>query len=304
MISFMYQSQGHLTAYADDIIWLYKGKDWESVIKTAERDMYLLHQWLNSQHMFLNLTKTKVIGFSCDTRRSLPQNVTIKVHDGPDCFNSLATCSQCPVLSTVSSVKYLGVHIDDSLKWNAHVNYIRKKLRKTSFVMYELRNVLGYDYKKALYMALVQSHLLYGIRAWGSARNNVLTPLHVAQKRLIKILYNFPRRFPSRELFRMTGLTNLRTLYCTEVTAKTLSHTPAYMALLTNLNKRVMNIPLPAVHSEIGKTTCNFKAVTYFNTFPPSIKKEIAAIFRQHLSILKIAKKIKQIVLQYENSKI
>jgi len=52
--------------------------------------------------------------------------------------------------------KYLGVLIDSPLDWSSHVlTYIKSKLVRASYLVYEIRNVVSVDVLKMLYFSLV-----------------------------------------------------------------------------------------------------------------------------------------------------
>ena len=48
--------------------------------------------------------------------------------------------SNCKTIFRVKSTKFLGVIIDDKLKWTAHIQYIKNKLSKSIGIMYKCRN--------------------------------------------------------------------------------------------------------------------------------------------------------------------
>lgn len=92
-----------------------------------------------------------------------------------------------------------------------------------------LRNVLSVNYLKTLYFSLIQSHLTYGIVAWGSANDNVLKYLTVVQKWIIKIIYNRCRTYPSDNLFAESKLFDIRQLYALSLLKYSFSH-PEYIS--------------------------------------------------------------------------
>jgi len=63
----------------------------------------------------------------------------------------------------VSSIKYLGLHIDANLKWDVHINYINNMLRTFFYIFKSLRSVLNVKLKKLTYLAIIQSIISYGI---------------------------------------------------------------------------------------------------------------------------------------------
>ena len=101
----------------------------------------------------------------------------IKINDS--CFQR-TTCA-----------KYLGVLIDNLLDWSSHVQYIKSKLVRASYLFYKIRNVVSFDVLKMLYFSLVHCHLKYCIVSWGTATNSVLQPLAVVHNNILRtITYN------------------------------------------------------------------------------------------------------------------
>ncbi len=78
----------------------------------------------------------------CITRQSKPVNFTYSIHDQP--------------LEVVSSAKYLGVEISDSLSWNKHVDSAAKKGMNT--IGFICRNLCSCprNIKETCYKAFMQ----------------------------------------------------------------------------------------------------------------------------------------------------
>ena len=70
-------------------------------------------------------------------------------------------------LKRCASYKYLGVVIDEKLKWNSHVDYISKKISKSCGALAKIRNCVSTNVLKNVYHALVHSYFRYGILIWG-----------------------------------------------------------------------------------------------------------------------------------------
>ena len=66
-------------------------------------------------------------------------------------------------------IKYLGVHLDNKLSWQEHINILQTKLSKFSGLVFHLRTFVPKNVIIMLYNALVGSHLRYGITSWGSS---------------------------------------------------------------------------------------------------------------------------------------
>jgi hypothetical protein len=67
-----------------------------------------------------------------------------------------------------SEYKYLGVHIDDKLKFNCHILSIKSRLAKLCGTSFKIGKYLSLDAAKSFYFAMIQSILTYNIIFWGS----------------------------------------------------------------------------------------------------------------------------------------
>ena len=87
-------------------------------------------------------------------------------------------------------VKYLGVLVDQHLRWDHHINNVAKKVGRGVGIVAKLKHFLPPRMLKNVYYCLVYSHISYGIEAWGSASKSSLNKLVVLQKKAIRILSN------------------------------------------------------------------------------------------------------------------
>ena len=65
-----------------------------------------------------------------------------------------------------------------------------------------------------MYYALVQTHLIYGIIAWGGVMDCHMKMLGITQKWIPKIIYSKPYLTPSDDLYLEAGILDARQLYC------------------------------------------------------------------------------------------
>ena len=73
------------------------------------------------------------------------------------------------VLQQATDTKFLGVIIDDKLKWNKHMDLIALKLSKGLGIIGRAKNKLPESILKVLYYTLIYPYLNYCCIIWGSA---------------------------------------------------------------------------------------------------------------------------------------
>ena len=83
-------------------------------------------------------------------------------------------------------IKYLGVHLDNKLSWQEHINILQTKLSKFSGLVFHLRTFVPKNVIIMLYNALVGSHLRYGITSWGSSASYSYSQLGLVARKYRK----------------------------------------------------------------------------------------------------------------------
>ena len=99
--------------------------------------------------------------------------------------NKLKICDK--VIEKVDNFKFLGVIIDNKLRFDCHIDSVTLKLSRVLGTFKRL-NFLPPYILRMLYFSLVHSNLTYGILLWGSASNLVLNKLVVLQKKIIRVI--------------------------------------------------------------------------------------------------------------------
>lgn len=160
----------------------------------------------------LNESKTYFVPFSKSNNNNIDIQPDIKIHTY-QCFNKDTICNCTKTINSASNIKYLGVYIDQNLKYDIHVQYITKKIRKTIYKFYQLREFMTKILLKTIYQALVESSINYGLKIWGSTCGNILQNLTLTQKYILKIINKKPKRYSSESLFTESGALSIRELY-------------------------------------------------------------------------------------------
>ena len=120
----------------------------------------------------MNVGKTNFVIFRAN--KPLTHNVTLIMNK--------------KALDQKDNVKYLGVLIDEHLRWNYHISNISKKISRGVGILGKLRNFMDTDLLKTIYYCLVYSHLSYGVHAWGSACKTETEKIVVLLKKAARIM--------------------------------------------------------------------------------------------------------------------
>ena len=91
--------------------------------------------------------------------------------------------------------------IDENLHWNAHVNYLHKKVAKYIYLLKRVRNMIDFRVALLFYRSIIQSHFDYCNVVWGNTGKRNCDKLQVLQNRSLRIVLQVDSMFPSNDLY-------------------------------------------------------------------------------------------------------
>ena len=113
-----------LKLFADDTKMFMFGSNLQLLESEANICLRNLEMWFSANKLTLNIDKTCYMVFGCQS------DVTLNLFINGQRINKVSSC------------KYLGVIIDDALKWNEHIDYIYKKIIRFCSIIYKLRMIV------------------------------------------------------------------------------------------------------------------------------------------------------------------
>ena len=150
-------------AYADDTAIINSSICLHKAIDKCQKELDIISKWCHDNGLIINARKTKIM-YIRPNRKS--QQSSISIYYRNFCQNSREKAIK---LEIVGEYKYLGVTVDQLFNWHTHVANIRKKLRKACFILNRLSYCGNNKILKIVYHSLAESHIRYGITAWGSS---------------------------------------------------------------------------------------------------------------------------------------
>lgn len=131
--------------FADDSFVYISDSNIDQAIQKLNEDLNRLFDKLCQIKLKLNVDKTKAM---------IITNKTIDRSNIDIFINGTR-------LEIEREIKYLGVIIDDQLKFDKNIEYVCKKVGKKTGVLSRLRNELNKNQKEYLYKSLIQPHFIY-----------------------------------------------------------------------------------------------------------------------------------------------
>lgn len=265
---FSHKTSGSIIGFADDTAIFYEANSWVELKEKAENDFILIKNWLENRLLTINYEKTSYIPFSCNSFGS-PSFNTLNINMGTEALT----------ISREKTVKYLGVIIDEHLKWDRHIYYIVNKLRLILYTFKKLRDILPLPYLKTLYHSLVESHIRYGLLVWGAASKNHIKPLEIMQRRFIKMIYRKNNRYPSDKLYQESLILDIRQLYFFQACIKyhTKQHAEPPVHLYNTRQKHQFVTPL--MLKTATQRTYFYMGPKLYNSIPNEIKVNVPSIY-------------------------
>jgi len=104
-------------------------------------------------------------------------------------------------LQKVDNCHYLGVIIDNELKWTLHIKQLYCNLINFTSIFYKLRSKLPQLIFKQLYVAFVPSHIMFGIELYANTCSTYLDKVIKLNNKLLHILQNRPLLVHTRDLY-------------------------------------------------------------------------------------------------------
>ena len=110
------------------------------------------------------------------------------------------------------SVKFLGINIDNKLKWHEHIIYIKNKVSKAISIIYKARKYANKQTVKQMYYTFVFPYLIYCCEIWGNTSHTYLDSLIKYQKKIIRIMTFSQYDAHSKPLFMKLHILDLQKL--------------------------------------------------------------------------------------------
>ena len=161
-------------------------------------ELNTLSDWFCANKLALNLSKTNYMLYT---------NSRTKLQNMPDIVIGNK------VITRTSQVKFLGITIDDKLKWDKHIEETSKRISKSFYAINKAKLVLNRKHLITLYHSLVYPYLLYGITLWGNTYNVYLTKLIILQKKLVRLITGANYTAHTEPIFKELKLLKLIDIY-------------------------------------------------------------------------------------------
>ena len=257
------------TLFADDTTVTMYDNDLVLLTDRMNAELKLLNDWCIKNRLTINTDKTEFIVFS--NKNKTTDEPELKIGHDP--------------LSITSSYKFLGVSLDNQLKFNEHANSVLSKISKSNGILYKIRKLLTPEARINFYNSFVYPYLAYNIAVWGKTHNNILKPLFLAQKRIVRCIADAEFYAHTTPLFKKLQLLKFEDIYKYVLCIHMFKSLKIGMYKKTHsVNTRTRNEAKTTFHClSMCQQAVSFNGPNEWNALPPSVKeiKTIGAFKRK-----------------------
>jgi len=138
--------------YVDDTSIIVTSLNVETLQEQSDKIFQDVNNWFKINQLALNCNKTQYLHFN--TKKSMDY--------------SLKPNFKCNNIKISSQTKFLGLIIDDTLSWMAHIDTNMFKLITACFAIRIIQHLMSTETLIRVYFAYVHSILSFGIIFWGN----------------------------------------------------------------------------------------------------------------------------------------
>ena len=272
-------SLSHFIHFADDSTVLLKGKDINELTNRTNCELEKIETWLNANRLSLNIEKTAFSVYSNKKSLEVPP-VKIRNHN----------------ISLVSTVKFLGINIDNKLLFKNHTANVCRKISRSYSILYKLSQFLPQSILKKLYYSMIYPFMIYGIEVWGNSCKTEIKRLEKIQIKCIKLLSVTGNSehldFISLKMFKYTDIYKYFVLKRTYMYINS-SNVNYFKLKFNNIlpdhtyvtrNSLTNAFQIPQINLSIMYKSFFYNAIKFWNQLPVTIKSQPSARrFEKHL---------------------
>lgn len=257
-----YAKDHKMVLFADDTSVLFKGKDDSALQSDIDQTLSDLSSWFSCNRIVVNTNKTVSLNF---------HTIQNKEHFKSEMFLMDSR------INTVYETKFLGLWIQDNLKWTTHIHNLAKRLNKSSYAIRILSNSTSLEIVTTAYFAYFHSILKYGIIFWGNATGSNF--VFLIQKRTIRAMLGAKKMESCKPLFKKLNILPLPCMYIYDVLLYVKSNIENIDLLQRNQSihlhktRQRENLHITATSTSLCKNGVFHSGINLYNKLPSKIKE-------------------------------
>ena len=256
--------------FADDTTLSFKSNDLNSLIRHCNVELSKFFKWSCANKLSVNTDKTYFNLISNLT--ALPYVPEIKLNN--------------QILKRQNIITFLGVKIDEKLKFNSHITYVSSKISRSIGILNKLKAYVPKGVLRNLYFSFIYPYISYCIIIWGATFQTHLNTLNLIHKRSIRVINNANYLAHTLELFCSSKILKLEDLFMYTVSIHMFKYHRASRYVLNHTyNTRFRGHLLPQFQRlTLTQHSIEYMGPIIWNSLPLQIREEDSLkSFKRHL---------------------
>ena len=183
--------------FDDDTNLFYSHRNIITLFQIVNTELVYLNEWFRCNKLSLNTDKTKYTFF----------HKLSKTDHIPLILPKLKINNE--YIERETSIKFLGVILDENLTWNKHIHVIENKISKNIGILFKAKYILNQKCLKSIYFSFIHSYINHANIVWASTNHTKLKKLYKQQKHASRIIYNEERMTHFRPLMKSLNALNI-----------------------------------------------------------------------------------------------
>ena len=193
--------KSNVSMYADDTCLCCSFDSVDAINQAINADLIALKGWLEGKKLSLNVAKTEAM-----INGSNKKLHKIYTPDAPKPQFRIG----CEDVRLLSDVKYLGVQLDQELKWTNHFTTVTKMISRGIGILRYAKQYLPPATIETMYRSLEEPYFRYCCPVWGNAGVSIIGKLQKLQNRAAKLITNSPFDASPFPVIRALGWSTVR----------------------------------------------------------------------------------------------
>jgi len=186
----------NIKMFADDTLVYVTGESSAELERKMNMAFVTVEKWMNTNKLKMNAGKTKYM-IVRSIRKELRGNITLKCLDGTE-------------IERVERMKYLGIIIDDRLRFKDHCDYMLKKIGKKVSFLNRIGNYISAYTRCIIYKTIIAPHFEYCATLLIDMGETQLNELQKAQNRAMRVILQCDRHTKVERMLQALQFMSIR----------------------------------------------------------------------------------------------
>ena len=174
-------------------------------------------------------------------------------------------------IQNISEIKFLGMKLDEKLTFKCHTNSIAKKLSKNLGMLYRISAFMPLNVLNQLYFAYIQSHLCFGLPAWGACAPTNLSRIVGLRARAAQLCEVDMRALNCSNLYKHTCMVKFMRDFVMDDSFNLAAFIPQHF--YQTRHRLDFNLNIPFICKNRCRQSFVFNSIIFWNELPQPLKE-------------------------------